>query len=250
MQISRRSRRALAGLGLACAALTAYAAVPRLDEDPFGENRGLYTALQANAYFNALPVPKHALCAVQHRGDTLAIYEYVAVARGVVGTIIANFTQFTDGRLSGEPHISSGAFGGMIPLRGTRAPSHAIRVGGDSLFPLLEGKTMTLSLTRSTSRLDYACTTHYAPKRFDLGLPGKLYLVSCMRTAVSLDEAREATPQAPSYALCSNHLGFCPMHWNGHEGDKPLFDYYEVDGKRYSPVTWRCEETADDEDDE
>lgn len=232
-------RRPVVMLCLALVAGNLSAAPPSLEEDPVGTNRSLYTALQANPYFKALPTAKHALCGVSHEGETLALYEHLPIGQGAVGTMVADYTKFENGKLVGEPWIQSGAFGGMILLRGTSSPSTAIDVSGDSLFPLVDGKSTKITLTRANSRLEYACSTRFAPKRFDMKLAGNMYLVSCMRTTIH--NSGDITPEKPSYALCNGDVGFCPLHWTGEEGHKALFDYYEVDGERFSPVSWTCE---------
>ena len=232
-------RRPVAMLCLALGATDLSAAPPSLEEDPFGTNRELYKALQENPYFKALPTAKHTLCGVSHQGETLAIYEHLPIGSGAVGTMVADYSKFENGKLVGEPWIQSGAFGGMILLRGTAAPSTAIEVTGDSLFPLLDGKSTKITLTRSNSRLEYACSTRYAPKHMDMKLEGNMYLVSCMRTTIY--DNGEVKPEKPNYALCNGDLGFCPLHWVGEDGHKALFDYYETNGQRFSPVEWTCE---------
>jgi hypothetical protein len=233
--------RPLVMLCLALGAASLSAAPASLDENPFGENRSLYDALQGNAHFKALPKPKHTVCGVSYQEETALVYEYVPVGQGVVGTMIAAYTEFDEnGQFKGDqPYTESGTFGGMIVLRGTAEPSTAIDVTGDPLFPLAEGKSTRITLTRKTDRHEYACTTHLAPKRFDMSLDGDMYLVSCMRTKLSNNG--DIIAEKPSYALCNNTVGFCPLHWRGEGNDKSLFDYIDVNGKRFSPVKWTCQ---------
>lgn len=232
-------RRALAGATLLAASIAALAA-PSFQEDSYGTNKRLYEALKDNPYFQALPDVKHTLCKVSHKDEGLAVYEHLPLGQGVVGTIAADFTKFTDDKLTGEPHMQSGAFGGIILLRGTAAPSHAFSYTGDSMFPLLDGKSFRMSVQRQNSRLEYSCRDRYAPAAFQLaGVRGRLHLVSCERRTVKPDG--DWTPEKSSHALCAQSLGFCPLHWVGEDGHKGLFEHFTAGGEKFSPVTWECQ---------
>jgi hypothetical protein len=229
--------RFLSAVGLALASVVAQAA-PSLEQDPFGANKPLVDALRQNFHFKALPTPKPVLCRVGYKDEGLALYEHVPLGQGLVGTTVADFTKFQDDKLVGEPWIQSGTFGGMILLRGTSAPSTELSYAGARMFPLVDGKNFDIVLQRSHSKLAYACEVSPAPKRFDLKL-GPLYLVRCERA--TLLQNGEKRRETPSYALCSDRAGLCPLHWTGDEGHKQLFDYYEVNKERFSPVEWSCQ---------
>lgn len=212
---------------------------PTLKQDPYGTNKALMAVLESNAYFKALPTPKHAACGVSHKGETLAVYEHLPLGPGVVGTKVANFTQFTDGKLTGKPWMQSGTFGGMILLRGTAAPSRDLEYTGDAIFPLLDGKTFKIVLQRQNSKLEYDCKDRYAPETMKIeGIQGRLHLVRCNRATIRNDGERVA--EKPSYALCSGDLGLCPLHWTGDDGHKALFESYTVQGETFAPVSWTC----------
>lgn len=229
--------RLLATLGLALAAAAAIAA-PSLEEDPYGNNKSLMDFLRQDPQFKLLPMARPVLCGVSHNDETLALYEHTPLGKGVVGTAVADFTKFDNDKLVGEPWLQSGAFGGMILLRGTSSPSTSMEYSGAQMFPLVDGKNFKITLQRSRTKLEYACNVDPAPKRFDLKM-GQLYLVSCERHTIMGDGERRK--EAPSFALCSDRAGLCPLHWNGHEGHKQLFEYYEVNKERFSPVSWACE---------
>jgi hypothetical protein len=211
-----------------------------LQQDPYGTNKPLMAVLENNAYFKALPTPRHTLCGVSYDGETLAVYEHMPLGPGVVGTVVADFTQFTDGKLTGKPWTQSGTFGGMILLRGTSAPSRDLEYTGDSIFPLLDGKTFKIVLQRQNSKLEYNCEDRYAPASMKIdGIQGRLHLVRCNRTTIRNDGQR--IPEAPNYALCAGSLGLCPLHWTGDDGHKALFESYTVKGEKFAPVSWACE---------
>lgn len=222
------------------AAVAAWAATP-LEQDPYGNNKSLMDVLRGDAAFRELPMPRHTLCRVDtDAGEGLAIYEHKPLGRGVIGTEVTNFTQYEDDKLVGEPYMQSGAFGGMILLRGTSAPSRDFSYRGDPMFPLADGKNFKITLQRQNSKLEYACTERPAPSSMKLdGLPGQLHLVSCQRR--TLHNNGETTLERSNHALCSNSAGLCPLHWTGDDGYKALFESYTVKDEKFSPVSWRCE---------
>jgi hypothetical protein len=229
--------RLLAALGLAFCAVAALAA-PTLEEDPYGSNKPLVDFLRKQPQFDWMPQAKPVLCGVSYKDETLALYEHTPLGKGIVGTQVADFTKFDNDKLVGEPYRQSGTFGGIILLRGTASPSTSLEFSGAQMFPLVDGKSFKITLQRSRSKLEYACNVDPAPKRFDLNM-GQLYLVSCERHTILPDGERRK--EAPNFALCSDRAGLCPLHWTGHDGHKQLFEYYEVNKERFSPVSWQCE---------
>lgn len=215
-------------------------AAPALEDDPYGNNKSLFEVLKGNPQFRALPMPRHTVCRVEDAGgEGLAIYEHRPLGRGVVGTEVADYTKFDDDKLVGETYKQSGAFGGMILLRGTSAPSRDFSYRGDDMFPLAEGKNFTITLQRSQSKLEYACTVRGAPGSMKLDGLDKLHLVSCQRrTLLANGDSRLETS---NHALCSNSAGLCPLHWTGDDGHKALFEHYTVKDEKFSPVSWTCE---------
>lgn len=242
MQLFQKPRAAAAMLSLLLlsAGHAGAQSSPTLQQDPYGTNKPLMAVLQNNPYFKALPDPKHTLCGVSYEGETLALYEHLPLAPGVVGTMVADFTQYTDGKLTGTPWMQSGTFGGMILLRGTSSPSRDLEYTGDSIFPLLDGKTFKITLQRQNSKLEYDCKDRYAPESMKIeGIRGRLHLVRCERTTIRSNGERVA--EKPNYALCAGSLGLCPLHWTGDDGHKALFETYAVKGEKFSPVSWSCE---------
>lgn len=215
-------------------------AAPELRDDPYGNNKSLYEVLRQNPQFRALPLAKPTLCRVETSdGEGLAIYEHTALGRGVVGTEVADFTKFEDDKLVGETYKQSGAFGGMILLRGTSAPSRDFSYRGDDMFPLVEGKNFTITLQRSQTQLEYACTVRKAPSAMKLEGLDALHLVSCQRRTIMGNG--DTRLEASNHALCSNRAALCPLHWTGDDGHKALFEHYTVKDEKFSPVTWKCE---------
>jgi hypothetical protein len=221
-------------------AFGAASAAPELRDDPYGNNKSLYEVLRNNPQFRALPLAKPTLCRVDtSEGEGLAVYEHTPLGRGVVGTEVADYTKFDEDKLVGETYKQSGAFGGMILLRGTSAPSRDFTYRGDDMFPLVEGKNFTITLQRSQSQLEYACTVRKAPGSMKLKGLDPLHLVSCQRrTLLGNGDSRLETS---NHALCSNQAGLCPLHWTGDEGHKALFEHYTVNNEKFSPVSWTCE---------
>lgn len=215
-------------------------AAPSLEDDPYGNNKSLYEVLRQNPQFRALPMAKPTLCGVSNSEDeTLALYEHTPLGRGVVGTEVADFTKFEDDKLVGESWKQSGAFGGMILLRGTSAPSRDFTYRGDDMFPLAEGKNFTITLQRSQTQLEYACTVRKAPTAMQIKGLDTLHLVSCQRRTILA--SGDSNLEKSSHALCSNRAGLCPLHWTGDDGHKALFEHYTVKDEKFSPVSWMCE---------
>lgn len=218
----------------------AASAAPELRDDPYGNNKSLYEVLRNNPQFRALPMAKPTLCRVEtSEGEGLALYEHTPLGRGVVGTEVADYTKFDDDKLVGETYKQSGAFGGMILLRGTSAPSRDFTYRGDDMFPLAEGKNFTITLQRSQTQLEYACTVRNAPRAFKLQGLDSLHLVSCQRRTITA--GGDSRLENSNHALCSNRAGLCPLHWTGDDGHKALFEHYTVKDEKFSPVSWTCE---------
>ena len=229
-----------AALASALVLVCAVSASPSVEDEQLGAQKAAFEKLRKHAHFQALPKAVQLMCAPHHQGRPVRFHEFVEVAPGILGSQVFDPSMLENGRLVREPQIRTWTFGGLVMLRGSTKPAMDILVEGDRLFPLAEGKSTKITFVRADERLENDCTTRNAPGRFDLGLPGGMHLVTCKRKRT--DTAGNATGIQTSYALCNNHVGFCPLQWQGELGYEGNFDFVEVQGQRYAPVQWRCGE--------